>query len=92
MKNNIKYIAHLLTKLGDIADMSQYLRGLDSLVELANQDELDLANYTQVGYDDRNDRIIIYDCDSSEIWIDKTSAYYPGNYGTSGEDVIWVDM
>lgn len=92
MKTNIKYIAHLLVKLGDIVDMSQYLKGLDSLVELANQAELDLSNYTQVGYDNRDERIILFDGDSSEIWIDTTSAWFPGNYGTSREDVICIDM
>ena len=93
MKTNIKYIAHLLVKLGNIVDMSQYLRGLDSLVELANQAELDLTNYTNVGYDNRNEQIILYDGDSSEIRVDQTSAWFPGNYGTSREeDVICVDM
>lgn len=92
MKTNIKYIAHLLVKLGNVADMSQYLRGLDSLVELANREELDLTNYTYVGYDTRDERIIMYDGDSSEIWVDKTSAYFPGNYGIFREVVIWVDM
>ena len=91
MKTNIKYIAHLLVKLGDIVDMSQYLKGLDSLVELANQAELDLTNYTYVGYDTRNERIILFDGDSSEIRIDQISAWFPGNYGI-WEDVIWVDM
>ena len=89
MKTNIKYIAHLLVKLGDVADMSHHLKGLDSLVELANQEELDLTNYTYVGYDTRDERL--YDGDSSEIWIDTTSAYFPGNYGIWG-NVIWVDM
>lgn len=93
MKTNIKYIAHLLVKLGNIVDMSQYLRGLDSLVELANQAELDLSNYTQVGYDNRNEYIILYDGDSSEIRVDQTSAWFPGNYGTSREgDIICIDM
>ena len=92
MKTNIKYIAHLLVKLGNVADISHHLKGLDSLVELANQAELDLSNYTQVGYDNRNERIILFDGDSSEIWIDTTSAWFPGNYGTSREDVICVDM
>ena len=92
MKTNIKFIAHLLVKLGNVVDMSQYLRGLDGLVELANQAELDLSNYTIVGYDSRDERIIMYDGDSSEIWVDKTSAYFPGNYGIFRGDVIWVDM
>ena len=93
MKTNIKYIAHLLVKLGNIVDMSQYLRGLDSLVELANKEQLDLNNYTHVGYDSRDERIMMYDGDSSEIWIDRTSAWFPGNYGTSREgDIICIDM
>lgn len=93
MKANIRFIAHLLVKLGNVVDMSQYLRGLDSLVELANQAELDLSNYTQVGYDNRNEQIILFDGDSSEIWIDTTSAWFPGNYGTSREgDIICIDM
>ena len=92
MKTNIKYIAHLLVKLGNIVDMSQYLRGLDGLVKLANDAELDLTNYTNVGYDSRNEYIILYDGDSSEIWIDTTSAWFPGNYGTTREDVICVVM
>lgn len=92
MKTNIKYIAHLLVKLGNIVDMSQYLKGLDSLVELANQAELDLSNYTQVAYDTRDERIILFDGDSSEIRVDQTSAWFPGNYGTTREDVICVDM
>lgn len=92
MKTNIKYIAHLLVKLGNIVDMSQYLKGLDSLVELANQAELDLSNYTQVAYDTRDERIILFDGDSSEIRVDQTSAWFPGNYGTTREDVICVDI
>ena len=92
MKTNIKYIAHLLVKLGDIVDMCQYLRGLDGLVKLADDNELDLSNYTHVGYDNRNEQIILYDGDSSEIWVDQTSAWFPGNYGTAREDVIWVNM
>lgn len=73
--------------------MSQYLRGLDNLVELANQAELDLSNYTQVGYDNRNEYIILYDGDSSEIRVDQTSVWFPGNYGTSREgDIICIDM
>ena len=92
MKTNIKYIAHLLVKLGEIVDMSQYLRGLDGLVKLANDNELDLTNYTHVGYDNRNEHIILYDGDSSEIRVDQTSAWFPGNYGTSRGDVICVDM
>lgn len=91
MKTNIKYIAHLLVKLGDIVDMSHYLKGLDSLVGLANQAELDLGNYTHVGYDNRNEYIILYDGDSSEIRVGQTSAWFPGNYGIWG-DVIWVNM
>lgn len=91
MKNNIKYIAHLLVKLGNIVDMSHHLKGLDSLVELANQAELDLQNYNHVGYDNRDEYIILYDGDSSEIRVDQTSAWFPGNYGIWG-DVIWVDM
>lgn len=91
MKTNIKYIAHLLVKLGNVADISHHLKGLDSLVELANQEELDLSNYTIVGYDSRDERILMYDGDSSEIWVDKTSAYFPGNYGY-WRDIIWVDM
>lgn len=90
---NIKYIAHLLVKLGNIVDMTQYLRGLDSLVKLANDAELDLANYTHVGYDNRNEYIILYDGDSSEIRVDQTSVWFPGNYGTAREeDVICIDM
>lgn len=92
MKANIRFIAHLLVKLGNIVDMSQYLRGLDSLVELAKQAELDLTNYTHIGYDNRNEYIILYDGDSSEIRVDQTSAWFPGNYGTFREDVICVDM
>ena len=92
MKANIKYIAHLLVKLGNVVDISHHLKGLDSLVELANQEELDLSNYIIVGYDSRDERIILYDGDSSEIWVDTTSAYFPGNYGIFREDVIWVDM
>lgn len=92
MKANIRFIAHLLVKLGNVVDMSQYLRGLDSLVELANQAELDLSNYTIVGYDSRDEHIILFDGDSSEIWVDKTSAYFPGNYGIFRKDVIWVNM
>lgn len=93
MKTNIKYIAHLLVKTGNIVDMCLYLRGLDALVELANQAELDLTNYTHVGYDNRNEYIILYDGDSSEIRVDQTSAWFPGNYGTSREgDIICIDM
>lgn len=92
MKTNIKYIAHLLVKLGNVADISHHLKGLDSLVELAKQEELDLSNYTIVGYDTRDERIIMYDGDSSEIWVDTTSAYFPGNYGIFRGDVIWADM
>lgn len=93
MKNNIRFIAHLLVKLGNIVDMSQYLRGLDSLVELAKHEELDLTNYTHVGYDNRNEYIILYDGDSSEIRVDQTSAWFPGNYGTSREeDVICIGI
>lgn len=93
MKANIRFIAHLLVKLGNIVDMSQYLRGLDGLVKLANDAELDLNNYTHVGYDSRNEYIILYDGDSSEIRVDQNSAWFPGNYGTSREeDVICIDM
>lgn len=93
MKANIRFIAHLLVKLGNIVDMSQYLRGLDELVKLANDAELDLSNYHHVGYDSRNEYIILYDGDSSEIRVDQGSAWFPGNYGTSREeDVICIDM
>ena len=91
MKANIKYIAHLLTKMGDVVDMSQYLRGLDELVKLSNQDELDLSNYTMVGYNRRDEIVVLYDGDSSEIWVYKDSVSYPGNYGIWG-DVTWIDM
>lgn len=93
MKANIRFIAHLLVKLGNIVDMSQYLRGLDGLVKLANDTELDLTNYRHVGFDNRNEYIILYDGDSSEIRVDQSSAWFPGNYGTSREeDVICIDM
>ena len=92
MKANIRFIAHLLVKLGNVVDMTHYLRGLDSLVELANQAELDLSNYSIVGFDSRDERIILFDGDSSEIWVDTTRAWFPGNYGIFREGVIWVDM